>query len=195
MSVDTTLDTAFTTLLGKFTGSGGGTTTIPIAGGGTAVVPSGSGLTTVNITFSGGGSALPASGLPGIVEIPGSLTLVWVHMFAGDENGDPVIVTASVDLRLTSEGNFGGTSPIYGATLPRIQADALASIDLTGWRLNYTTGDAILYRLASFSGLATWLTLTMQMRPTVTIIGQSSLVDNSANIVVDNAGNPVVTRS
>lgn len=194
MSVDSTLDTAFTTLLGKAGGSGG--TTIPTGSGGGVVVPTtGSGLTTITIPFSAGGLVLPSSGLPGVVEIPGSLSLVWVHMFAGNEAGSPVTVTASVDVRLTSEGSFGGSTPIYGTTLPRLQSDAAISIDIAGWRRNYTTGDAIVYRLASFSGLATWLTLTMQMRPTVVILGQTGLTDNAGNPVLDNAGNVVVSRS
>lgn len=198
MSVDSTFDAAFTTLLAKAQGTGtpssGGSGS---GGGGTVIVPTTTtSLVTVNITFSGGGSALPtAGGMPGLVEIPGPLTLVWVHLFAGDENGSPVSVTAAVDLRLTSEGSFGGATPIYGSTLPRLQSDAVASIDIGGWRTNFTTGDAILYRLDSFSGTATWLTLTMQMRPSVTILGQSDLTDNAGNPVVDNAGNAVVSRS
>lgn len=196
MSVDSTLDTALTILLGKAGGSGAGGTTIPTGGGGVVVPSSGTGLSTVTVSFNGGGFPLPtAGGLPGIVEIPGPLTLVWVHMFAGAEDGAPVAVTATVDLRLTSEGSFGGASPIYGTVLPRLQSDAVASIDIGGWRRNYNTGDAIIYRLASFSGFATWLTLTMQMRPTVTVLGQNTLIDNSGVTVVDSAGNPLVTRS
>lgn len=195
MSVDSTLDAAFTTLLGKFTpgvtstGSSGSSGSSGTSGT-VAIEP-----VTVCITFSGGGLALPSGGgLPGVVEIPGPLTLVWVHMFAGDEAGSPVAVTASVDLRLTSEGNFGGSTPIYGATLPRLQADAVASIDLSAWRRNYTTGDAILYRLASFSGVATWLSLTMQMRPVTAAQAVGSITDLAGNDVVDLAGNPITTR-
>lgn len=195
MSVDSTLDAAFTTLLGKFTASPTGTSTNGGSGGGGGVTPVVStDFVTVNITFSGGGNPLPLSGLPGVVEIPGPLTLVWVHLFAGNEAGSPVAVTASVDLRMTSEGDFGGSSPIYGSTMPRLQSDAVASPDIGGWRRNFTTGDAILYRLASFSGNATWLTLTMQMRPAVTVQSLGNVVDLSGDVVTDNDGNPIVTR-
>lgn len=166
MSVDSTLDTAFTTLLGKFPASG---STSPITGGGLGPVDGTSPMgTTVNITFSGMGGGLPGSGMSGVVEIPGSLSLVWVHMFAGDEDIRPVPVSAAVSLRLTSEGGFGSSTAIYGSTMPALSGDASASIDISEWTKDYTTSDTILYRLASFSGAATWLTLTMQLRPNAT---------------------------
>lgn len=174
MSVDGTLDTAFTTLLGKVGRSGSGAGAPIQTPGGTVYVPStGSGVTSVNITFSGGGIPLvvPVGGaMPGSVEIPGSLSLVWVHVFAGDENGLPVAVTAAISLRLTSEGSFGTSAAIYGGTMPGLTAASNADIDISGWTQDFTTGDAILYRLDSFSGDATWLTLTMQMRPNATTV-------------------------
>lgn len=168
MSVDSTFDAAFTTILAKAQGTiviGGSGGTSTGDGGGVIIPTATTSLVTVNITFSGGGSALPSSGLPGVVEIPGPLTLVWVHLFAGSEAGAPVAVTSEVELQLTTEGSFGSSSPIYGSTRPRLVADSVASPDLSGWTRNFTTGDAIVYFLHSFSGTATWLTLTMQMRP------------------------------
>lgn len=166
MSVDSTLDTAFTTLLGKFP-RGGGSNAVT---GGTLVPIAGSGPVTINITFSGMGGGLPGSGMAGVVEIPGALTIVRVHMFAGDEDIRPVPVTAAVSLRRTSEGSFGSSTAIYGSTMPALSGDASTSIDVSGWTQDYTIGDTILYRLDSFSGAATWLTLTMQMRPNATSV-------------------------
>lgn len=182
MSVDSLLDQAFTTLLNKARG--------PAIE--QAVRPA-----TINFVFSNNGAALVVTTRdPLLVEVPFPCRIVWVHLYAGDKNGAPVAVTATVDLFLTQWDHFGTFAPVYGSgTPPHLTLDSVANADLSGWQLHLTTGDTLMARLRTFTGAASWLALTLQLRPTDVPIGISNVTDLAGSFVTDSAGNIVVSRS
>lgn len=152
---------------------------------------------TINFEWSGGGTALVATTCdPILVEVPFDSNIVWAHLYAGDANGRPIKVTATVDLQLTQLAAFGVTTALYGTgATPSLTVQSSADTPVVGWQANLITGDAIVARLATFTGLATWLALTLQLRPTDVAIGVSTIVDNAGDTVVDSNGNTLVFRS
>jgi hypothetical protein len=200
MPVETTLDAAFTTLVTPLLragapGTGGGT---PLPGTG------GSRPATINFSFGGGGAAIIAptgtdtalatTSDPQLVEVPFACVITRAHLYAGTRFGDPVAVTATVDLTLSQFQNFGTGSPLYGTgSRPALAGQYSANIDISGWRVNLNNGDAIIARLASFTGTATWVSLVLGLLPVESPQNIVPVVDSGGNQVVDLAGNPVVT--
>lgn len=185
MSVDSLLDAAFTTLLGKAHQEFEAAAEAP------AVRPA-----TININFSGGGSALSV-GKPCMLRIPFPCVIYLAEIYAGNEQGLPVNVTCTVDVWLTSILSFtaGGQTPIYGATRPGLTAASSATIDISNWLVNLMPTDRLMARIATWSGAATWLALLLQVIPTGVPQGSATVVDESGNTVVDAFGNTVVFRN
>jgi hypothetical protein len=189
VSYETDLDTAFTILLGKAQG------TItqagpPVSGGGTTVYVQNP--ATINFGFSGGSSALTTGSVtPFLVEVPFAAHIVWVHMYAGDAAGAPVAVSAVVELHVTSLDAFGGSSNLWGTGSPATMTSAShVDISLSGWQLDLDAGDTLIARLASFTGTAEWLALTMQLKPTTTPVFGAVQDSSNAALTSDN-GTPV----
>lgn len=185
MSVDSLLDAAFTTLLGKAQQDIAAAIDQPVR------------PATIESTWSGGGQALTIATMdPVINEVPFASNLVWVHLFAGDNQGAPVNVTAQIDLHVTQLATFGASQALNGTGLaPSLVGGSAADIDITGWQQNINAGDVIIAVPKAFSGLATWLTLTIQIRPTNVPVGDTNVTDNSGSQIVDNNGNPIVVRA
>jgi hypothetical protein len=198
MSVDTTLDTSLALIVSKAR-SGLSSGTIPITSGGSSggTVSSTARTATVNFEWGGGGSALSASACdPVLVEVPFASEIMWVHLFAGIASGAPVAVTTTLDLQLTRWASFGGSTPVYGSgTSPRITADSLGNMSLSGWFVNMTSGDVLIARVLTFSGTATFLTMNILLRSSDVPIGISGVSDGSGGTVVDASGNRIVWRS
>lgn len=145
--------------------------------------------------FSGGGLSL-VTGHPimTIATFPCRILGCW--MFAGDDNLQPVAVTATVDLRIGQRGSWSaGSSPLYGSTMPGLTAASEADVSVADWLVNLQPGDLLPARLATFSGLATWLLLALPLRKLDAIgLGADDLVDSAEDQVVDESGNQVVLR-
>lgn len=154
------------------------------------------------INFDGAGQALTV-GMGGIPEMPpGAFTITGCHMVAGiwDANAleiTPIPVTASVNLRLASQGTWqGGSRALYGNTMPALTAQAEAEISLAGWITELQPGDLIPYALATFTGTATVLTLTLTLRRLdVTGIDAPAVFDGSGDAFTDSDGSAFVIRS
>lgn len=156
----------------------------------------------VIINFDGAGQPLTA-GMGGIPEIPpGAWRIVGCHMAAGmyDVNSlriVPVAVSASVNLQLASHGSWqGGSRSLWANTMPTLTAQAEADIDLSGWITDLQPGDSIPYALATFTGSATVLTLTLTLRRLdVTGINAAPVTDDTGAIFTDSNGAAFVIRS
>lgn len=203
MSVETTLDIAFTTLLGKAQGTTTGTgsvvpTPAPTTGGGVVTGGSTDRLpVSVNFEWSGGGLAVVLANTdPVKVSIPFPCTIAAARMCAGNGLGHPTAVTASVDVEITQFSTFGSSVALQGSgTIPRLQADSVANCSLTGWQTNLVAGDWLIGRLATFTGSATWVALELILQPISVQLGVSTVVDNTGNRLVDNSGNVIVYRN
>jgi hypothetical protein len=194
---ETDFDTAFTILLGKAQGTittDPGTVTPPSSGGGGTIAPT---SYVVAVQFGGGGAVLTTSGSdPRIIEVPDPGELVWVHMYAGDANAQPVAVTATVDLQRTRLSTFGGSSPVYGSgTAPSLSGSATADMSLAGWFPHFESGDTLIARLTSFSGTATWVAMMIKVRRDATAQQQFAVLDSAGDAVLDAFGNPVIYRN
>ena len=183
MSVDSLLDSAFTTLLGKAHQEFDVTRL--------ALRPA-----TININFSGGGVALD-TGRPCMARIPFPCTIYLAEIYAGTELGQPVNVTCTVDLWTTSIPTFssGGQTPIYGATRPGLTAASSATISLADWVVNLVPTDRLVARIATWSGTATWLALLLQVIPTEVPQGTASVLGDGSDVVIDQFGNIVVFQN
>ena len=154
------------------------------------------------MNFDGAGSALTV-GMGGIPQMPsGAFTIVGCHMAAGIWNPSilrvsPIAATASVDIRLTSNGHWSGAgTTLYGTTRPALTAQEEATIDISGWIVDLQPGDILPYALATFTGTATVLTLTLTLRRVdVTGTGAPTVVDGSGDTLVDEDGNVIVDRT
>ena len=154
------------------------------------------------MNFDGAGQPLTV-GMGGIPEMPsGAFTIVGAHLAAGvwsptDLLITPITVTATVDIRLASHGMWGGGArPIYGTTRPGLTAQAEVDIDISGWITELQPGDILSYALATFSGSATVLTLTLTLRRIdVAGIDAPAFFDSSSVSFTDSSGIPFVARS
>ena len=153
------------------------------------------------LNFDGAGQPLTV-GMCGIPTMPpGAFRIIGCHMNAGIWNPDllrvsPIPVTASVDIRLTSNGHWAGAgTALYGTTRPTLTAQEEASIDISGWIVELQPGDILPYALATFSGTATVLTLTLLLRR-IDLIGidAPTVVDDSGTTLVDEDGHVVVSH-
>lgn len=198
MPYETDFDSAFTLLLGKAQGVITPTPTpIPITGGGTTTPVAQDTSYVIAFTFGGGGTPLSAATAdPVLIEAPDPGEIVWVHLYAGSANYEPVAVTAVLDLQRTRWETFGGTTPVYGSgTSPRITADTQANMSLAGWFAHMDAGDTLIAKLTSFSGTATWLSMQIKVRRESTVLAQSTVVDAAGNQYVDASGNFYVYRN
>lgn len=147
---------------------------------------------TLGIGFSG---ALTV-GLPGTIEVPFPSYIDWVHLFALDDQLNPVAVSAQVDLQLANFPTFGAARRLWGTVPPALSAQASANIGLTGWIRYLTQGDIIQYRLMSVTPAgATFIGLSMLLRPTQLMRGTSVIVDAAGNTMILASGDTVVMRS
>lgn len=183
MSASATLDRAFADLLGKLRSEAAG-----------AALPPAAREATINITFSGGGSALPTAGLGGVVEIPFPCRIVWAHMFAGNEQIQAVDVTASVGLWVGSFEAWPSGSPIWGEAQPSLSAASHANIDISTWITNLVTADILYYVITSFVGTATWMSVHLGIRSTAGEEGTADIVSAAGDQVVDEDGNELRFR-
>lgn len=154
----------------------------------------------INIIFDAAGVALTA-GQAGLVEIPFPCRILGCHMYAGVFNAvtgpQPIQATATVELRLGHTGAWsGGTQPLYGSgATASMAATPEANVSISGWNIDLQPGDLIAYSLASISGSATFLTVSIPVqRFAVTSISVSELASGSGDIYVDSAGRPLAIR-
>lgn len=147
------------------------------------------------MNFDGAGSALTV-GMGGIPEMPsGAFRIVGAHLAAGiwnltDLRIAPIITTATVDIRLASHGMWaGGSRPLYGTVRPGLSAQAEVDIDVSTWITELQPGDILSYALATFTGGATVLTLTLTLRRIdVTGIDAATFTDGSGVDFTDASG-------
>lgn len=154
------------------------------------------------MNFDGAGQPLTV-GMGGIPEIPpGAFRITGAHLAAGIWSVPllkivPIIVTASVDISLASQGQWaGGSRPLYGTVRPALTAAAEADIDITGWITELQPGDILSYALSTFTGGASVLTLTLTLRR-IDVVGidAPSVTDSASAAVTDASGRRVTTRS
>ncbi len=182
MTVDSTLDQAFTLLLAK------AQQRIPQPG----LRPGG-----IDFMWGGGGQAITLATMdPLLVEVPFPSRLVWAHMYAGDGVGQPSLVTATIQVKLTSVASFGTSIPLSGTgTAPNLNLQSASDCDITDWQLNYDTGDTLIAYPTVFTGAATWLALTLQLRPTDANLGAEDVLDNVGDQMTLNDGTLLEFRS
>lgn len=154
------------------------------------------------MNFDGAGAALTV-GMGGIPEMPsGAFTIVGAHLAAGIWNATdlqivPITTTATVDIQLASHGMWqGGGQPLYGTTRPGLVAQAEADADISGWITELQPGDILSYALATFTGGATVLTLTLTLRRNdVTGIDAATFTDGTGVDFTDASGDPFRIRA
>jgi hypothetical protein len=151
------------------------------------------------IDFWWGGGGLPLSVLtidPLIAEVPFASRLVWAHLFAGDATGAAVSVDATIELQLTNLYSFGVKSPVYGGGIPPALIGAYAAdLDISDWQVNFNVGDVLIAYPTIFTGTATWLALTLQLRPTDVPQGIDTVTDNAGSDMTFNDGSGVEFRA
>lgn len=147
------------------------------------------------MNFDGAGQALTV-GMGGIPEMPsGAFRIIGAHLAAGIWNPTalsmvPIITTATVDIQLASHGMWaGGSRPLYGTVRPGLTAQAEADVDITGWITELQPGDILSYALATFTGTASVLTLTLTLRRIdVTGIDAAAFDDTAGAAFTDSSG-------
>jgi hypothetical protein len=153
----------------------------------------------ININFDSAGTPLTAN-MAGLCEIAFPCRILSCHMFAGTASGSsgilPTVATATVDLRIGSQGQWaGGSMPLYPAGAPTMTNTSEAAIDTTGWIDDLQPGDLLLWRLVSIVGTATWLSVTLRIRRLdVTGLGVAALTNQGAVNFTDASGASFVVR-
>jgi hypothetical protein len=137
--------------------------------------------------------------MAGLVEVTFPCRILGCHLFSGimtTGGPAPIASTASVYLGLASQGSWAtGSQPLYAGTMPSISASAEANVDTSGWILELQPGDLIPYGLVSFTGSATFLTLTLPVRRLdVRGIGLQSVDDGGGTAFTDGSGNEFTVR-
>lgn len=152
---------------------------------------------TINVNFGGGGSAL-STGRPCIARIPVPCVIQSIELYAGNELGQPVVVTtAIVDLWTTTADAFasGGQTPLHDTgAKAALAGESYHSADLTGWILNLTATDRLVGRIATWSGTATWLGVLISAMPTGVPQGTANVTDGTS-LVVDDGGNQIIFQN
>jgi hypothetical protein len=156
--------------------------------------------TTISINMDGVGEPLVVN-QAGLIKVTFPCRILACDIFAGtagDTDGlMPAAVTATVDLRLGTQGAWsGGSTTLYGTgAIPTITASAEANLSVTGWHIDLQPFDLILWRLATFSGAATWMAVELAVRRLDTTgIGESGFFDSASIDFTDSSGNPFVVR-
>jgi hypothetical protein len=118
----------------------------------------------------GGGQALTLASMdPMLLEVPFPSRIVWARLWAldGAIPAQPIAVSATVGVRLTNYASFDGGALLSGTgAVPALVSAPKASVDLAGWVIKLTIGDAVIAQPTAFSGAAHMLGLTIQLRPT-----------------------------
>lgn len=129
--------------------------------------------------------------------VPYPSRIVWARLSAGDADDNPVIVTATVRVKMTGFSTFGGSTLLHGTgTIPTLTLDSSHDCDLTGWQTNLVAGDWLIARLMTLTvGAPTWLSLDLLLRPTDVPVGVTIVTDNAADPMTDNSGDQMVFRS
>jgi hypothetical protein len=154
------------------------------------------------INFDGAGQPLTV-GMGGIPELPpGAFRIIGAHLAAGiwsltDLSIVPIAVTATVDIQLATQGTWvGGSRPLYGSARPGLSSQAETDIDVTGWITELQPGDMLAYALATFTGTASVLTLTLTLRRIdVAGIDAAPVTDTTGSEFTDANGRSFTTRS
>jgi hypothetical protein len=182
VSVDSVLDDAFVTLLQK------SVTRIPEQG----VRPA-----SINFGWGGGGTPLNVANLdPVLIDVPFPSRIIWARIRAGDATGAPVLVSATIDLRLSNFASFGGSTAIYAnAGIVSITNATKLDLSLTGWIVDLDIGDSLSAQVLSVATLATWLSLTLLIRPTDMPIGVNPINSGSGSTVISGAGNTLIRKT
>ncbi len=139
--------------------------------------------------------------MAGMIQVTFPCRILGCFIYAGTANDTdglmPASVTATVDLRLGTQGDWsGGSVALYNTdTIPTITAAAETSLSVDLWHIDLQPGDLILWRLVTFLGSATWMSVQLSVRRIdVTGIGVSSVFDPSSVDFTDGGGNPFVIR-
>lgn len=145
--------------------------------------------------WTGGGAPIVAIETdPQLLEVPFDCYIVWAHMYALDGTGDYISVNATAELRVRQ--GSGGSSVLSGSgSPPSLSAQSYSDISLSGWRRNLAIGQTVTARLVSFTGTATVVAITMQLRSTEAALGIDSIVDSGGDPFTDSSGDPFVFRS
>lgn len=153
-------------------------------------------------TFDGVGLPLTV-GHAQFVHVTFPCRLLSCHIFAGETNLGtaiggilPSICSASIELRLATQGLWAaGSRPVYATTPPTITAAAEEDVDIDGWVTSFQPGDVLTYTLATFTGTATVMTISLPVRR-VDVVGLDSqtLTDATGDTILDGSGNTVVLR-
>lgn len=151
---------------------------------------------TINFGWGGGGVSIVVTATdPLQVDIPFASRIVWARLRAGNALGGAVAVAATVDVQLNQFESFGTSAPLYGTgTIPTLAGQSKNDCSLTGWQTNLGDTDTLTARLATFTGDATWITLTIRLRPLEVPIGISGVEDSAGDRFVDASGNRFVFR-
>lgn len=119
-------------------------------------------------------ASVPTNADPMELDVPFACRIVWARLKAGDAAGMPVSVDATVDVQLSQFTTFGGQTPLYGSgTIPTLTSASSVDLSLTGWIVDLVTADTITAKLTTFTGQATWVTLSLQLRPTDVTVGNA----------------------
>jgi hypothetical protein len=149
------------------------------------------------------GSGLPLIvGMGGIPQIPpGAFRLVGIKLAAGAWSSTqlkiiPVTVTCSVDVSLATSGSWSAGSRAMYDSRPALTNQSEISIDPATWLItDIQPGDMVAFTLASFSGQATVLTVTLSLRRIDVIgVGAPTLTDEGGDAFTDASGRPYFSR-
>lgn len=156
--------------------------------------------TTISINMDAVGLPLVPN-MAGMIQVTFPCRILGCFIYAGtagDTDGlMPSSVTATVDLRLATQGAWsGGSTALYNTdTIPTITASAETSLAVDLWHIDLQPADLILWRLVTFVGVATWMSVQLPVRRIDTTgIGVSSLFDPSSVDFTDGGGNAFVIR-
>jgi hypothetical protein len=151
----------------------------------------------IEFEWTGGGAPIVLANCdPVLNEVPFPGDIVWAHMWAGDAAGNPVAVTATITVGLTQILTFGASTSLHGSgSPPSLVVDSATNASITGWQTHLVTGDTLIGVLTAFTGLATWVALTILVRPTTEDIGVQGIADANGDQIVDEFGNLIVLRS
>lgn len=205
MPYETDFDRAFTVLLGKAQGTITPTPT-PVPGGGgnptpTPVPNSTTDPCALMMNFDGVGTVLRA-GMGGIPQVPqGSFTITGCKITSGAYNTTrasivPVNCTATINIQIASQGHWsGGSRKVWGSDLPTIFNASEADVSVAGWDVTeIQPGDILPFSLVTFSGAATVLTVTLQLRRFTTVGIGTTDINSGSNTVTDTSGNHIILQ-
>jgi hypothetical protein len=154
----------------------------------------------IEANFDAGGVVLTVP-MACFVEVTFPCRILSCHMFAGTASVTsgivPTSVTASVELRLARQGVWSaGSSALYGTGVrPTMTATSETNVSITGWVTDLQPGDVLTYVLATFTGAATVLGITLPIRRLDVVgVGANSVLDSALNTVIDSSGNVLVNR-